>query len=233
MAHITVGIGEAQVSKAPDDILVTHALGSCIAVAIHDSAAGVAGLLHILLPDSKSSPHKAAAQPCMFADTGIPALFHAAYALGALKSRMTVRVVGGAQIMDPNGIFNIGKQNYLACRRILWAAGVLIAAEEVGGNISRSVRLAVACGRLEWNSAGGPGQELSVRKPAAPPAARESTLLPAVCAQISVCRQYFNGTGACNPNEVPLGARANLPCCADCILKNGYEKGGRPCLSAC
>lgn len=224
MGQITIGIGDAQVSRDPEDVLVTHALGSCVAVAIHDSAAGVAGLLHILLPDSKSSPHKAATHPCMFADTGIPALFHAAYAIGAAKSRLTVRIVGGAQVMDPNGVFNIGKQNYLACRRILWAAGVLIGAEEVGGNISRSVRLTVAEGRLQWNSAGSAGQELAIRKHAPPPAARQANPQPAVCAQINICRQYLNGS-ACsgNPREIPLGARAQAPCCADCVVR----KGGR------
>ncbi len=224
MGQLTVGIGDAQVSKDPDDVLVTHALGSCIAVAIHDPVAGVAGLLHILLPDSKSSPQKAATHPCMFADTGIPALFHAAYALGAQKSRLTVRVIGGAQVLDPQGVFNIGKQNYLACRRILWAAGVLIGAEEVGGSISRTVWLTVACGRLEWNSPGGPGQELTAGKRAAPAAARQSNPQPAVCAQLTVCRQYLNGA-PCGPNlrDIPLGARAHAPWCADCVLR----KGGR------
>jgi chemotaxis protein CheD len=172
MGIITVGIGDAHVSNDPDAILVTHALGSCIAVAINDPTAGVAGLLHILLPDSKSSPHKVATHPCMFADTGIPAMFHSAYALGAQKPRMIVRVVGGAQMLDGEGVFNIGKNNYLACRRILWAAGVLIAAEEVGGAIPRNVRLTVNGGRLEWNTGGGPNQELAVKSRSAPAAAR-------------------------------------------------------------
>lgn len=222
MGVITVGIGDARVSNQPEDLLVTHALGSCIAVAIHDGAAGVAGLLHILLPDSKSSPGRSATHPCLFADTGIPALFHAAYALGAQKSRATVRLVGGAQVLDPHSLFNIGRQNYLACRRILWAAGVLISGEEVGGEISRSVRLAVASGRLEWNSSGGPGRELVARSRQAPAAARTSEPTPAVCAQLAACRDYLN-TGA-DPGrcpDVPLGARAHAPWCADCVLRRG------------
>jgi chemotaxis protein CheD len=164
MGNITVGIGDAQVSNDGADVLVTHALGSCIAVAIYDSAAGVAGLLHFLLPDSKCCLHKAMTHPCMFADTGIPALFHSAYALGAQKSRLTVRVVGGAQVLDPDGVFDVGKRNYLACRKILWAAGVLIGGEEVGGTISRTVRLGVGDGRLEWSTGGGPNRELAVRR---------------------------------------------------------------------
>jgi chemotaxis protein CheD len=229
MGVITVGIGDARVSSNREDLLVTHALGSCIAVAIHDSCAGVAGLLHILLPDSKSAPERALTHPCVFADTGIPALFHAAYALGAQKSRVTVRLVGGAQILDPQGVFNIGKQNYLACRRILWAAGVLISGEEVGGTISRNVRLAVGDGRLEWNSAGGPGRELAVRSRLAPAAARDPEASPAVCAQIETCREYLKeGADPRQCRNVPLGARARAPWCADCVL----TEGGLRCHSA-
>lgn len=224
MGVITVGIGDARVSNDPASLLVTHALGSCIALAIHDAPAGVAGLLHILLPDSKSSPHQAVTHPCMFADTGIPALFHAAYALGAQKSRVTVRVLGGAQVMDSQGIFNIGKQNYLACRRILWAAGVLISGEEVGGSISRNVRLEVGSGRLEWDSAGSAGRELAVRVRQAPAAAAARTPAPseAICAQLSVCREYLkNGVAPAQGPDVPLRARAHAGWRPESVLKGG------------
>src|SRR3954468_23563057 len=112
MGVITVGIADCQTSRDNDACLVTHALGSCVAVVIHDPVAVVAGLLHIMLPESSLDRAKASAQPFMFADTGIPALFHAAYAKGADKKRLTVRLVGGAQVMDPNGVFNIGKRNH-------------------------------------------------------------------------------------------------------------------------
>jgi chemotaxis protein CheD len=164
MENITVGMADCQVSGNADTQLITHALGSCIGVAIHDPRAKVAGLLHFMLPDSKLNQDRGKEKPYMFADTGIPCLFHEAYAHGADKRHLIVRLVGGAQVLDPNGVFNIGKRNHIACRRILWAAGVLIHGEEVGGNISRTVRLEVASGRLLWSSAGGPNIEMVVGK---------------------------------------------------------------------
>jgi chemotaxis protein CheD len=149
---ITVGIADCRVSSDPETTLVTHALGSCIAVAIHDPIAQVAGLLHFMLPESSIDPERARRQPFMFADSGIPELFHTAYAQGAEKKRLTVRLVGGAQVMDPNGVFNIGKRNHLACRKILWAAGVMVNAEAVGGSVSRTVRLDVKGGALWWRT---------------------------------------------------------------------------------
>ena len=160
MKAITVGIADCQVTKDPYAALVTHALGSCIAVVIHDSQAGVGGLLHLCCRNRPSIRSGRRKQPFMFADSGIPQLFHMAYALGAEKRRLTVRLIGGAQVMDPNGIFNIGKRNHLACRKILWKAGVMVHGEVVGGTISRTVRLMVRSGQLLWNTGAGELQEL-------------------------------------------------------------------------
>lgn len=151
---LTVGVGDCKVSNAAETVLATYALGSCIAVAIHDPVAAVGGLLHFMLPESSLNPAKASQYPFMFADTGIPLLFHSAYGLGAEKRRLVVWAAGGAQVMDENGVFNIGKRNHLALRKILWKAGVMIHGEETGGTASRSVRLEVATGRF-WVR--GPG----------------------------------------------------------------------------
>jgi chemotaxis protein CheD len=165
---VVVGMADCQVSRSGTDVLVTYALGSCIAVAIHDPVAGVGGLLHYMLPESSISPVKAGENPYMFADTGIPMLFRKAYERGAEKRRLVVRVAGGAQVMDREGVFNIGKRNYLALRKILWKAGVLLQGEEVGGTFSRTVRLEVGSGRFWLRGSGREEQEL---KPA--PAARK------------------------------------------------------------
>ena len=84
----------------------------------------------------------------MFADTGIPLLFRQSYQYGATKKNLVVKVVGGAQILDENGLFNIGKRNYLALRKIFWKNNVLIKAEHVGGNVNRTVRLDMKTGQV-------------------------------------------------------------------------------------
>lgn len=160
MNPLVVGVGDCRVSNDPEGVLVTYALGSCIALMIHDPVAGVGGLLHFMLPESGLDPAKAQQNPYMFADSGIPLLFHSAYRLGAEKRRIVVTAAGGAQMMDQQGVFNIGKRNYLAMRKILWKAGVLIHAEDVGGLTSRTVRLEVASGTVWMRGAGEQEQEL-------------------------------------------------------------------------
>lgn len=144
---IVVGISDMKCSNKTEDILVTYALGSCIAVAVHDPAAGVAGLLHFMLPDSALDGAKAVQAPAMFADTGIPLLFKACYQLGAEKRRMTVKVAGGASILSDTDYFRIGQKNITAMRKIFWRNNVLISAEDTGQNFNRTVRLNVADGK--------------------------------------------------------------------------------------
>ena len=162
MSLQVVGIGDCKVSNDPEDTLVTHALGSCIAVMIHDPVARVAGMLHYMLPESSLDPAKAKLKPFLYADTGIPELFHRTYALGGVKSRLIVTAAGGAQMLDPNGTFNIGKKNQLAMRKIFWKAGVLVRKEEIGGVASRTVRIEVATGRVMLRTSGTAEQEMTV-----------------------------------------------------------------------
>ncbi len=150
-----VDIADFAVSKDPRDTLVTYSLGSCIGLAIWDPQAKVGGLLHYMLPESSLSPEKAKANPAMFADTGVPALFRAAYELGATKKRIVVKVAGGSQLLDENGTFNIGKRNYIMLRKIFWKNGILIDKEDVGGSISRTLRLRCNEGRLTLKTRDG------------------------------------------------------------------------------
>jgi len=155
-----IGIGEFAVSNKREDMLITHALGSCIAVCIWDPTAMVAGLLHLLLPDSRINPARAVEQPAAFADTGIPLLFQAAYKLGLQKSRCIVRLVGGAEVAGHGAAFDIGKRNILASKNVLWRNGVLIKGEAVGGKAVRTVNFPVGEGRVQITSGREQIQEL-------------------------------------------------------------------------
>lgn len=152
--NLVVGVADMKVSDNPDGMLVTYSLGSCIGIAIYDPAARVAGLLHFMLPESQLDKSKAEKNPFMFADTGIPRLFKSAYQLGATKSRMRVIAVGGAQVLDQQGFFNIGKRNQLAVRKIFHRNNVMIDYADLGGNGNRTLRMAVKDGITSLKVAG-------------------------------------------------------------------------------
>jgi chemotaxis protein CheD len=160
MSDIVVGIADIKVSGNAADVLVTYALGSCIAVAIYDPAVKVGGLLHYMLPDSSLDVNKARENPAMFADTGIPLLFKSCYKFGAEKKRIIVKVAGGASILDDSNYFRIGEKNIMALRKMFWKNNVLIAAEDTGKSFNRTVRMELASGVVRVKGAEGKLYEL-------------------------------------------------------------------------
>lgn len=153
MRHI-VGVSDMKLSGKDGDLIVTHALGSCIGIAIYDPAKKVGGILHYMLPLSKVDPAKAAANPLMFGDSGIPTLFQKAYQMGAKKENIRVVMAGGAQVLTATDFFDIGNRNTIVARKLFWKNGILIAAEHVGGHIPRTLYLEIGSGRTWFTSHG-------------------------------------------------------------------------------
>jgi len=143
-----VGVADMVVSNDSSAEIVTYSLGSCLGITVYDAVKKIGGLLHLMLPDSTIAAAKAANSPYMFVDTGVPRLFHAVYSLGAERSRLEVRVAGGAQLLDERGIFNIGARNFNALTKLLAQNGLQAHATDVGGLSSRTVRLDLSTGQV-------------------------------------------------------------------------------------
>jgi chemotaxis protein CheD len=155
MNYNYVGVGEYAASRTQGDIVRTLALGSCLAVILLDTERRSVGMVHIALPESSINKKRAAERPGMFVDTGIPALLEEMNEFGYNGSNsLIVKLAGGASIIDTNNTFNIGKRNILAARKLLWRHGLGAIAEEVGGNMSRSVSVEVNTGRVLVSSPG-------------------------------------------------------------------------------
>jgi chemotaxis protein CheD len=154
---LTVTIGGIEVSDDRGRVLVTHGLGSCVAVMLWDQVVRVGGMLHFQLPSAALAPERALQSPGTFADTGIPLLFERMYMLGAKKKDIIVKVAGGGSFHGDTDTFDIGRRNYTMMRKIFWKNQVLIAAEDIGGNRSRTARLFVDTGQVTIQS----GSEVS------------------------------------------------------------------------
>jgi chemotaxis protein CheD len=136
-----VGIGEMKVSSDPDVTLITYSLGSCLGVALHDPKAGVAGLIHCMLPMSRMDVPRSERQPALFVDTGVLKLMQTLLNLGAQKRRLVVKVAGCGAPLDTNGQFKIGERNYAVLRKVLWKNDLLIESEDVGGDKPRTLSI--------------------------------------------------------------------------------------------
>lgn len=154
MRTINVGVGEWAVSADPEATLKTYALGSCVAVMIYDSERKVAGMIHVALPDSSIDKARAERLPGYFADSGLPLMIEEMKRLGASRGSVWVKLAGGSTMMDESGVFDIGKRNILAVKKILWKSTLGPIAEDTGGTISRTVTFRVADGGTTLSSAG-------------------------------------------------------------------------------
>ena len=152
MRHV-VAVGDMKIGREAD-LIVTHALGSCLGLVVYDPVEKVGGLLHAMLPLSKINPAKAEANPFMFVDTGVPALFKALYEIGGQKSRMVIKAAGCGNPLGKNEMFKIGERNYTVLKKLLWKNNILLEAEDVGGTASRTVYLDLETGQTIINSRG-------------------------------------------------------------------------------
>jgi len=150
MRHI-VYVGDMKVGTR-EDMLITHALGSCLGLMIYDPVARVGGLLHAMLPLSKINAEKALEKPYMFVDTGVPKLFRAVYRLGGKKDRIVVKAAGCGHPLSNNEMFKIGERNYIVLKKILWKNNVLLDAEDIGGTASRTIHFELATGSIMVSS---------------------------------------------------------------------------------
>ena len=148
-----VGVSDLKVSNNENDSIITHALGSCLGITAFDSVAKVGGMVHVMLPLSKSDPQKAKARPAMYVDTGFALLLKEIFALGAQKRNLEINVAGGASMKQNAGedYFKIGQRNFTTFRKLLWKNEFIIANQEVGGAISRTMVLEMNSGLVTIN----------------------------------------------------------------------------------
>ena len=137
---IKVGIAQLDIVKMPDTIR-TSGLGSCVGVVLYDETKNIAGLVHIMLPDS-SLARTETINEAKFANTGIKALINQLKLAGIQPSRLKAKIAGGAQmfkfITDKDSM-RIGPRNVEAVKKELSKNNIPIIAEDTGGNSGRTI----------------------------------------------------------------------------------------------
>ncbi|WP_404423688.1 chemotaxis protein CheD [Nibricoccus sp. IMCC34717] len=146
--RVVIGVGDMAVSNNDMVTLSTYALGSCVGVIVYDAQSHAGGILHLMLPDSTISPDKAAKQPAMFADSGLPMLFKSMVGIRADKTRMKIFLAGGASVLNGADPFKIGERNGAAVQNFLRANGFAVAGQDLGGSVNRTVHLEISTGKV-------------------------------------------------------------------------------------
>ena len=149
--RIRVGVAEYAVTTT-GAALSTCGLGSCIGIALFDPATGVGGLGHVMLPAAPGP----AADVGRFADTCVPALLGGLRRIGAETGEVRAKLAGGSSTVSfSTDEGTIGAQNAAAVRTALAERGVPVAAEDLGGELGRSLLFRPRTGALEVNRTDG------------------------------------------------------------------------------
>jgi chemotaxis protein CheD len=136
---IRVGIADMNIVKEPMTIR-TSGLGSCVGIVLYDEKKKIAGMVHIMLPDSslgKSDRINAA----KFADTGIYALMELLKAEGVRPMALKAKIAGGSQMFQfgSSDTIRIGPRNVEAVKQELQRLSIPITAEDTGGSSGRTI----------------------------------------------------------------------------------------------
>lgn len=155
---IKVGMADLKVCPPPNSI-TTLGLGSCVGIALYDPVTKIAGLAHVMLPDStqiRNNENKA-----KFADTGIVELVNKMVISGANKSRLVAKIAGGAQMFafsssSKSDMVRVGERNVEATKKVLKSLNIRILAEDTGLNYGRTVEFYSETGDFVIKSVGKP-----------------------------------------------------------------------------
>ncbi|MDD3429075.1 MAG: chemotaxis protein CheD [Oscillospiraceae bacterium] len=151
---VTVGIADLNIAKG-EDCLVTYALGSCVGICLYDPIMRIAGLAHIMLPDSTQLVN-VTNQPYKFADTAIIELVKIMQQNGAHAVNLKAKIAGGAQMfaaMSNSSLANIGERNVKAVKAGLMRMHIPLLAEDTGKNYGRTLYFDAPTGTMRIKSA--------------------------------------------------------------------------------
>ena len=151
---IRVGMADLNICSSPDAI-TTLGLGSCVGIVLYDPVLKIAGLAHIMLPDSTQI--RSNENIAKFADTGIEELLRQLIQKGAQKNRIIAKIAGGAQMFafsGENAMLRIGERNVEATKKKLDEFGIRIIAEDTGNSYGRTIEFYPETGELLIKSVG-------------------------------------------------------------------------------
>lgn len=147
-----VKVGIADLNTTTGEITIrTSGLGSCVGVVVYDLVKQVAGLAHVMLPDS-SLTKQVSFNKYKYADTAIDELISKLERLGARKFALKAKIAGGAQMfqMSANSdVMRIGPRNVEAVKQKLKSLRIPIIACDVGGNRGRTIEFDPITGKLK------------------------------------------------------------------------------------
>jgi len=150
----SIRMGEMAVAQSVGQLRML--LGSCVGLALYDRRRRVAGLAHVVLPDSRGNGEV----PGKFVDTAVPALIQEMESIAGEPVRLSARIAGGANMFAVAGSRRIGDQNIEASEALLRELRIPIVGRHCGGTQGRRMTMDVATGVITIEIVGCDPEEI-------------------------------------------------------------------------
>lgn len=158
---IRLAPGEFAVSTDPNVVLTT-VLGSCVAACICDPLAGVGGLNHFMLPESRDGRWGKAADSLRYGNFAMERLINGILSRGGRRERLQVKVFGGGRIGVDSS--RIGERNASYVENYLEAEGMMPLSADLRGNRGRRLAYVPVVGHAFMSLLPGFPEALAVQE---------------------------------------------------------------------
>ena len=157
---VRVGIADMNIVKEPNTIR-TSGLGSCVGVVLYDERRKIAGMVHVMLPDSSLGKGDSI-NVAKFADTGIYSLMEQLKTEGVRPMSLKAKIAGGSQMFQfgSSDTVRIGPRNVEAVKEELSRLSIPILAEDTGGASGRTIEFDPATSILNVRTVNAGTKEL-------------------------------------------------------------------------
>jgi chemotaxis protein CheD len=130
---VNVHAGDCFVTSQPNEVAST-VLGSCVAACIRDPEAGVGGMNHFLLPNTKDYD----AASARFGAFAMETLINEIFKRGGKRQRLEVKLFGGGNVIKSSAL--VGDLNTAFAIGYVTDEKLKLAGFDVGGNWPRKIR---------------------------------------------------------------------------------------------
>lgn len=130
---------------ATEDLMITTVLGSCVAACIRDSASGIGGMNHFMLPDG--DPHSPLSATMRYGAYAMEVLINEVLKAGGVRERLEAKVFGGGAVLRAMHQMNIGERNGQFVLNYLKMENIPVRAQDLGSVHARRVIYFPADGR--------------------------------------------------------------------------------------
>ncbi|HEX4284177.1 MAG TPA: chemotaxis protein CheD [Terracidiphilus sp.] len=148
LAEVYVQPGESHLTTGP--VILRTLLGSCVGVAFLALPQGVGALCHPMLPHCPGEDRRQG-NPRRYVDYAIHELAQRFDALSIPRSRVVVKLFGGADVLQFSGRRGrptVGRLNCEAALDVLRDEGFEVAASSLGGNRGLNLRFNTRTGEV-------------------------------------------------------------------------------------